>query len=85
MLWRCKGVILISLAAAVSVATQLGMVEECVHGTVAMCTSVGTGNSTRRNGGGVSARLNSNVCISGNMVTQGVGMVEEWVHGTVAM
>ena len=56
-----------------------------MHGTVAMCTSVGTGNSTRRNGGGVSARLNSNVCISGNMVTQVVGMVEEWVHGTVAM
>ena len=56
-----------------------------MQGSIVMCASVGTGNSTRRNGGGVCARLNSNVCISGNMVTQVVGMVEEWVHGTVAM
>ena len=42
VVFLCKGVISVSLAAAVSVVTQLMMVEECVHSTVAMCTSVGT-------------------------------------------
>ena len=37
-----EGVISISLAAAVSLVTQLDMVEECVQSKVAMCTSVGT-------------------------------------------
>ena len=42
VVFLCKIAISLSLAAAVSVVTQLGMVEECMHSIVAMCTSVGT-------------------------------------------
>ena len=42
MFFLCKKVISVSLEAPVSLLTQLLKVEECVHGTGAMCTSVVT-------------------------------------------
>ena len=69
MFFLCKKVISVSLEAPVSLLTQLLKVEECVHGTGAMCTSVVTPLSVvMKVEESVQCMDSSNVYISGNTI-----------------